>query len=228
VQTTWTVTAAADAAPGSYDLTAGARFAGPGGQASATSFSSVTVAYPSLAAAFDNTAITDDSAPTLGNFDGDGNSYSAEALAAAGITPGGPVTSGGITFTWPDAAPARPDNVIAQGQTIALSGSGATLGLLGTGVNGSFTGTGTVYYTDGSTQSFTVSYVNWTSGAPPAGDTVVAQTSYLNTQAGQLSRPRYLYAAFVPLEASKTVEAVQLPTAGTGVSAIHLFALGIG
>jgi beta-glucosidase-like glycosyl hydrolase len=227
-QTTWTVTAPADAAPGSYDLTAGASFAGPGGPASATSFSPVTVTYPGLAAAFDNTGITDDSAPTLGNFDGDGDSYSAQALAAAGITPGGSVTSDGVTFTWPDVAAGTPDNVIAQGQTIALSGSGPTLGLLGTGVNGSFTGTGTVYYTDGTAQSFTVSYVNWTSGSPPAGDAVVAQTSYLNTQTGQLSRPRYLYAAFVPLDASKTVEAVQLPTAGTGVTAIHLFALAVG
>ena len=50
----------------------------------------VTIPYPSLAAAFDNVGITDDSDPAPGNFDGYGNSFSATALAAAASPPAGP------------------------------------------------------------------------------------------------------------------------------------------
>jgi beta-glucosidase len=182
----------------------------------------------SLGDTFDNVGVSDDSAPAAGNFDGNGNSYSAQALADAGITPGRTVTSDGVTFTWPDIPAGIDDNVIAASQTVLLSGSGSTLGFLGTAVNGAFTETGNVYYTDGSTQQFTISFVNWTSGSPPTGDTVVATTSYLNTPTGQLTRNRYLYGAFVPLDPSKTVEAVQLPSAGSGDIGIHIFAVAVG
>jgi predicted alpha-1,2-mannosidase len=182
-----------------------------------------------LAPFVNNVGVTDDSATTPGNFDGNGNSYSAQALADAGITPGGAVTSDGVTFIWPDAAAGSDDNVITNGQTVSVSGSGPTLGFLGTAVNGVFTGGGTIYYTDGSTQSYTISYVNWTSGSPPAGDTLIAKTPYLNTPTGQLTRERYLYGAFVPLEAGKTVAAVQLPeAAGSGDTGIHIFAIAVG
>ena len=53
----------------------------------------VSVPFPTLAQAFDNIAITDDgTAPSnlAGGVDGDGSTYSTEALAAAGATPGGP------------------------------------------------------------------------------------------------------------------------------------------
>ena len=50
----------------------------------------VTIPYPSLAAAFDNVGITDDSDPAPGNFDGYGNSFSATALAAACSPPADP------------------------------------------------------------------------------------------------------------------------------------------
>jgi hypothetical protein len=71
--------------------------------------------------------------------------------------------------------------------------------------------------------------VNWTNGSPPAGGTVVAKLPYLNTQAGQSSKTRYLYGAFVPLETGKTVEAVQLPVAsGSGDTGTHIFAIAVG
>jgi beta-glucosidase len=200
------------------------------GQAIGTYAFPVVVETPgNLTPFFDNVGVTDDSAPTPGNFDGDGNSYSAEALADAGITPGGAVTSDGVTFIWPDAAPGTDDNVITNAQTVSVTGSGSVLGFLGTGVNGAFSGGGTIYYTDGATQSYTISYVNWTNGSPPAGDTLVAKMPYLNTQTGQLTRERYLYGAFVPLEAGQTVAAVQLPAAaGSGDTGIHIFAVAVG
>jgi hypothetical protein len=86
----------------------------------------VSVPYSSLSAAFDNVGITSDTAPGAGKVDGAGYSFSAQALAAAGAQPGGAVTAGGLTFTWPNAAAGQADNVAAGGQAFALRGSGAS------------------------------------------------------------------------------------------------------
>ncbi len=105
----------------------------------------VSVPFPTLAQAFDNIAITDDgTAPSnlAGGVDGDGSTYSTEALAAAGATPGGTVTHGGVTFTWPDVPADQPDNVLADGQVVRIGASGSRLGLLTVGTYGPITGTG--------------------------------------------------------------------------------------
>jgi len=36
-----------------------------------------------------------------------------------------------VQITWPDVAPGQPDNVVADGQTVAVSGTGTTLGEVG-------------------------------------------------------------------------------------------------
>src|SRR5450759_3316934 len=95
-----------------------------------------------------------------GNLDGGGFSYSAQALAAAGISPGGTSPHAGLSVAGPDAAPGTADNMVAGGQTIALSGSGNTLGLLGTGDYGTASGTGTIAYTDGTTQQFSLTFLS--------------------------------------------------------------------
>ena len=92
----------------------------------------VTVPYSSLIAAYNNTGISDNSDVAAADYDGVGDSYSAQALAAGTptpLTPGGQVTVGGTTLTWPSAAAGTPDNVVTAGQTVALSGSGTDLGL---------------------------------------------------------------------------------------------------
>jgi beta-glucosidase len=103
--------------------------------------------YSSLAAAYDNAGISDNSNPAAANFDGTGDSFSAQALATGTptpLTPGGHATFGGTTFTWPSAVGA-PDNVIADGQTTDLSGSGSDLGFLGSAAFGAASGTGTIH-----------------------------------------------------------------------------------
>jgi len=184
----------------------------------------VAIPASSLSALFSNVGITDNSDPSAGNFDGAGNSYSAEALAAAGITPGSAVTADGVTFTWPDVAAGQPDNAPASGQSFALSGSGSTLGFLGSAANGTQTGTGTIFYTDGSTQSFTLSFANWTTDTPASGSVLVTTTAYENrTNSGHVYSPS-LFAASVPLQPGKTVAAVQLPDNTN----IHIFAVSTG
>ena len=64
----------------------------------------VLVAQPgSLLAAFNNAGISDDSNVDQANFDGGGTSYSAQALAAQGWTPGATKMVNGVNFTWPQS-----------------------------------------------------------------------------------------------------------------------------
>ncbi len=191
--------------------------------------------YSSLTAAYDNAGISDNSDPGAANFDGTGESFSAQALAAGTPTPltaGGQATIGGTTFTWPSAVGA-PDNVIADGQTIDVSGTGTDLGFLGSGAFGAASGTGTITYTDGSTQSFGLVMADWYNNSAVAGDEVATTTSSWNfASSTQVQHPVSIYFASVPLAAGKTVASVTLPTVssgvGNGVTAMHIFAMAIG
>jgi beta-galactosidase len=194
-----------------------------------------------LADAFNNAGISDDSDVSAADFDGVGNSYSAQALAAAGLAPGATVTHDGITFTWPDTQPGQPDNAVAEGQTILLSGSGTTLGILGAGSPSAESGPGTVYYTDGSTSTFSVTLDNYFDAS--TGNDTIATLSYCNDSnaatagdngaPGQRDQAVYVFYTSAPLTAGKPVQAVTLPTGGTvpasgRISGIHVFALAIG
>jgi hypothetical protein len=181
---------------------------------------------------FDNAGISDDTDPAAGNLDGDGSSFSAQALAAARLTPGAAVSHDGVNFTWPDAAPGRGDNVVADGQTIGLPGAGQTLGILGASDYGTATGTGTIKYADGRTQRFTVSFPDWWSNASPPNGDILATLPYLNTPDGKQGQADSIYYIGVPLTPGKTVRSVTLPKVSRravhGSPAMHIFALSIG
>jgi hypothetical protein len=198
----------------------------------------VNVPASSLAATFNNTGVTDDSnrSPSSGfiGFDGEGTSFSAQGLAADGITPGAAVSAGGLSFTWPTAASGQPDNTMAEGQTIAVSGSGSSLGFLASANNSAESGTGTIYYTDGSTQTFTLNIGNFWYAPGQNGNpsnTQVAAMNYANYPTGSSGHTVYLFEQNVPLESGKTIEAVTLPSLG-GVAgynpALHVFGLAVG
>ena len=182
--------------------------------------------------AYNNTGISDDSDTTAANFDGKGDSYSAQALAAAGLTPGGSVSHDGITFTWPDVAAGQPDNVLAGGQTILVSGSGSTLGVLGSASIGKGIVLGKVFYTDGSSAPFALSLDYFRALPDPENDTI-ATAKYFNRTSGRFSRDAYVFYAGVPIDAGKSVRAVALLSGGltgaTGkIRGAHIFAIGVG
>jgi beta-glucosidase len=190
--------------------------------------------YSSFAAAYDNAGISDNSNPSAADFDGTGESFSAQALAAGtptALVSGSQATIGGTTFAWPAAGTA--DDVIADGQIIDLSGSGTDLGFLGAAGFGSATGTGTITYTDGSTQSYSLSLADWYNNAAVAGSEIAdTTTSWNSSSSTQTAHPVSVYFASVPLEAGKTVASVTLPTVSSGVgdnvNAMQLFAMAIG
>ena len=226
VQSTWHMTPPADAVPGSYPLTARATVHNAGPYNSRTA--SVAIAYPSLAAAFNNTGISDDANTTAGDIDGGGLSYSAQAAASVGLTPGAAFHHDAMTFTWPNSPAGRADNVVPAGQAVPLSGSGA-LGFLGTSTYGQSTGNGTIVYTDGTSQPYTLTFADWWGASPAAGTDLAATIPSINGAGGKQSQHVGLYYASVPLQAGRTVEAVILPD-GSGKAvknstSMHVFAI---
>ncbi len=225
VRTTWEVTAPAGTKPGSYALSATATSqGGPDRHADAQA----SVPYASFDAARNNTGISDDAKPDAGDLDGGGLSYSAQALAAAGLS-AGTVQHGGLTFTWPTAGK---DNIVAGGQAIALSGTGTRLGLLGTGDYGSASGGGLITYADGGTQPFSLGFADWWGSTPVPGGDVVVTAAYLNTETGRQDQNVSVYYASVPLQAGRAVRYVTLPDVSQGVAtgqiAMHVFAAAVG
>ena len=166
---------------------------------------------------------------TAGNFDGIGDSFSATGLAADALSPGQPLLHDGLAITWPNVAPGQPDNVIANGQTIALTGSGSTLGVIGASAFGSTSGTFTVNYSDGSSSTATVTLADWIDLNPAAGTDVLATTGGWNP-GGTI--PVSLFYAAIPLSPGKSVVSVTLPAIGPAVGAntpsFHVFNLVIG
>ncbi|MBP0457220.1 glycoside hydrolase family 3 C-terminal domain-containing protein [Streptomyces montanisoli] len=223
----FTLTPPASAKSGSYSLTADASF-----QEQRVGHGKVTqdhqtlqVPYSSWDKAYDNVGVSDDSDPGAADFDGSGDSYSAQRLAAAGITPGATVTSGKASFTWPKAAAGRPDNIATQNQVIAMSGSGSKLNLLGAGAPGNQSGDITITYTDGATSTAPVTLADWWANSPAAGDTLVTTTTWNQPPSGgQGPHDVSLYATSVPLTPGKTVAYVSLPD----LPGLHLFAASVG
>jgi len=185
-----------------------------------------------LRAASNNAGISDDAAPSQANLDGVGYSYSAQALQAAGFGQGQSVTVNGVTFQWPAAASGTADNVLAQGQTISLATptGGTTLAVLGAATNGPSTGTGTIIYSDGSTQSFTLGFSDWTlngaSAQPIAGNSVAATLPYRNGNGGKQTLQTDVFYAAITLQAGKAVARVTLP-ASANQGHLHIFAMTV-
>ena len=232
---TFSVTAPSTApAPGTIALLATAKFSGQTLSNSAT----VQAPYSSLAASYDNSGVTSNADPDPSSsfigFDGEGTTYSAEGLAAAGLTPGATVSAGGLSFSWPSAAAATPDNTMAEGQVIAVHGAGSSLGFITAGNNSAESGVGTIYYTDGSTQTFSLNvgnfwYASGTNGNPV--NTTVAAVNYANYPTGSSGHTVYVFEQSVPINSSKTVAAVQLPSLGDVAgynAALHIFAVSVG
>ncbi len=226
------VTAPAGAADGRYLVTISYRSAT--GVALPDVVAEVDVAKPGDVFPFyNNIGISSDGTPNGADFDGDGYSYSAQALAAQGLTPGGTKTVNGLAYTWPNVPSAQQDNIQAAGQTIPVAaGAPATkIGVIGSATQGNTQTNVVVHYTDGTSQTVTLGLSDWTLGAgttkPAFGNTVVAATPYRDTTTGtNQTVTTYIFEADAALSGGKPVASVtlQAPPAGGG---FHVFALGL-
>lgn len=178
---------------------------------------------------FDNRAVGDDTAPGTADFDGSGNSLSAQDLRAAGWTPGRAIALDAARLTWPRSAGQRPDNVIADGQSVRLRGRGDALTFLvassspgGPGAGAS--GTGRIRYEDGSYGTYTLSAPDWRAG--PAATKAVG-LPHLNAPDGQRQEATRLYAVTVPLRGDRQVVSVTLPKDPGPAADLHVFAASL-
>lgn len=182
-----------------------------------------------LGQAFDNVGVTSPADPAAGNFDGIGDSFNAGGLAEDALVPGGSLLHDGLQLTWPDVAPGQPDNVLADGQTVALSGQGSTLGIVGASAYGSASGTFTVTYANGATTTADVTFADWVDNTPATGTDFLATTGGWDPGG---TVPVSLSYAAVPLNPSQPVVSVTLPTVGAGVgrnvTSMHVFDLAVG
>ncbi|MET9514986.1 NEW3 domain-containing protein [Streptomyces sp. NPDC002994] len=209
-------------------FTATATYQGGDGQGTATGTRSERSGTPqaSLSAAYNNVAITDESATKAGNYDGEGNSFSAQKLAAVGLTPGATVNALGAKLTWPNVPAGTKDNVASSGQAVTLGGKGSKLVFLGSGVTSGATGSATVYYTDGTSGTGSFGFPNWSFDPVTAhGATLVKSTDGRNRQDGYGNATvKYsVFANSVALDPAKTVEFVVLPANAN----VHIFDMAI-
>jgi len=153
--------------------------------------------------------------------------YMGNLFGSAGANPYNEET--GIVAANLNEAPAQEPRPSTSGpsrsvRTSRCCGSGTTLGFLVTAAYGTAGGTGTVVYTDGTTQEFTLTSPDWFGGS---GD-VAFQAAYRNRQGDTT----YQGIVGVPLQAGKTTSRVRLPagssTATAGTPSLHVFAMARG
>lgn len=222
---TFTVTPPSSLSPGTVSLTAVATSS----DGALVGTMQAEIPYGSLTSAFDDIGVSTDSNTGAADLDGSGYSFSATALANAGVTPGSTVTAGGLNFTWPNAAAGNPDNVVASGQEITINQSGKQLGFLETATYGPASGEGTIIYANGTTQSFMLNAPDWYSGPSSAAIAMAYRNAPGN---GQDDHPVYVYEQSVALDSTSEVAAVVLPDVSQGLAggsaALHIFALTAG
>jgi beta-glucosidase len=221
----WTVTAPASARAGADTITGTAAYRLAGRRLTRTATATMTTPFATLAAAFDNRGISSNADPGAANLDGGGYSFSAEALAAVGYTPGATVTAAGHSYTWPDTTPGQLDNATGSGQLISVGRSGSSLSFLGTGTFGTQQATAHVTYTDGTTADVALTFPDWFSNAATGNAQLAVTTANWNRPPTDTIGPHAvsLYATGGALDPAKTVSTVALPSNGS----VHIFAMAV-
>jgi predicted alpha-1,2-mannosidase len=191
--------------------------------------------YPSTPADFPSAAnsagLYDESNPNDANLDGLGYAFSAQALAAAGLTGGQPFSIDGMTFTWPQAGV---DNIVPVGETVTFATpvTASTIGFLAAATDGTATGSVTVTAVDGTSAQYPFTVNDWALGGtnPPqpvtAPNQIAATAAYRVNVPGTAHDPLKVYVFYVPitLSGSTQIKSIKLPSQFAGQSIMHIFA----
>jgi hypothetical protein len=114
---------------------------------------------------------------------------------------------------------------MAEGQIIDLSGQGSSLGFVLAANNSPVSGTGTIYYTDGTSSTYTLGSGSFWSPNPSQTQVAAVPANYPTGSAGHTV---YIFATTVPVDVGKTVSAIDLPPLNSVAghsAALHIFAL---
>jgi hypothetical protein len=187
-----------------------------------------------LEACFNNAGTSDDGAPERADLDGLGWSLSAQALAAAGVVPGGTITVDGLEFRWPEPGPGQPNNVEARGQRIRLPGrpGARRLGFLGLATHGPAAGLATLHYADGRSQPVALAFPDWALDGgeqelPPATRVAVRMPRRNGRDREAGDGEFAVFCVSLPLPGGAAPESVTLP-ARLDRGALHVFAVALG
>ena len=167
------------------------------------------------AGSYNNVGITNDTATSVGGFDGNnGNSYSAQAMQSAGLIAGRNFSFNGYSFPWPTAG--EPDNYFMANQMVNVTPPAGTtkIAFLGSAINGGASGSITIRY-GGSSQTINLNFSDW---CKDTSGTVAATMSYRNTHTGQQKINTYMYFAEFTLD-STDIQGIDL----SGDSNLHVF-----
>jgi hypothetical protein len=226
------------AAPGTYSAVVTVRdSSGAVAQATAT----VTVFRDeTLVGAFNNVCIGD-LGVTAANCDSQGHGYFRDKINADGFVQGETLTIPGseLTYDLPAIPAGQPDNITGEGQTVRFSlGDGATqLSFIGTATESNRDSQAVLHFTDGSTQTVTISLGDWVgaSGSPYKGNTVltISEGRLSGTGAESSVKNTAIYAtAPITLDlddagAPKVVESLTMPKEAGSLNdgRVHIFAI---
>lgn len=192
-------------------------------------------ARSTTAPVYNNVGISANSAVTTANFDGSGNSYSADALTGVGVNPGDNAFDPNrvVRFEWPTPLSGRPDNYQCAGQIIPVDSpqpNSTILAFLGSSAHGAASGIITINYTDGTSTQATLGFDDWALGGGKIqklsypNEAISYTLPYRNTPAGAQKIFTYVFYNFVSIDPTKTVASVTLPTTTTG-GQMHIFAV---
>jgi hypothetical protein len=166
-----------------------------------------------------NATDEDGTSYNLAGFDGQGDTYSYNALN------NGSITYAGATFTL--GTPGVPD-AITDGAvyTLPQSGNYSTVYLIGAAnTTGQTNEPFVLTYSDGSTGTDTVSMSSWTSPVGYSGESTVAATTYADTKSGaSVSGTHDLYGYQIAADPTRSLVSVTLPS----TSNVVILALGFG
>ena len=158
---------------------------------------------------------TTDGDPSFGpSFDDSGNSYSWDALGdtgSGGTRVGNALLWNGVAFEL--GSPNQPDVLVANGQTMPVSGTGNVLTLAAAAINGGHANQQIVLtFTDNSTAVWTQSFSDWCDPQNYAGESTISAQSHLNTLSGaQVSTANNVYGYSYALPEGKTLASLTLP-----------------
>ncbi|CAH0233842.1 hypothetical protein SRABI76_02825 [Microbacterium oxydans] len=225
-------------APGTYSAVVSVRDSG-GAVAQATA--TVTVFRDeTLVGAFNNVCIGD-LGVTAANCDSQGHGYFRDKINADGFVQGETLTIPGseLTYDLPAIPAGQPDNITGEGQTVRFSlGEGATqLAFVGTATESNRDSQAVLHFTDGSTQTVTISLGDWVgaSGSPYKGNTVltISEGRLSGTGAESSVKNTAIYAtAPILLDtdadgAPKIIESLTMPKEAGSLNdgRVHIFAI---
>ncbi|PCE15798.1 hypothetical protein AUC47_13115 [Microbacterium sp. SZ1] len=193
-----------------------------------------------LIGGFNNVCIGD-LGVTAANCDSQGHGYFRDKLNADGFVQGQTLTVPGTTLTYdlPAVPAGAPDNITGEGQTVKLSlGTGASqIAFIGTATESNRDSDAVLHFTDGSTQTVTISFGDWVgaSGNPYKGNSVltISEGRLSGTGAESSVKNTAIYAT-APIAlavdgngAPKVVESLTMPKESGSLNdgRVHVFAI---